>query len=285
MRRVNDQFKDKVAIVTGGASGIGRALCEELGQRGAVVIVADIKTKTAQQVASAIVATGGRARAAYLDVSQAQDVEKLIDETASEHGRLDYMFNNAGIAIAGEVRDMSLEHWRSIVDVNLWGVIYGTTIAYSLMVRQGFGHIVNIASLAGLTGYPTGTPYATTKYGVVGLSTSLRQEAAGLGVKVSVVCPGLIQTGIYEEITVLNARHEDMLDRLEDMLARIPFKLTMDATRAARAILRGVARNQAVITIPFYVRLLWWLYRLHPSLLAPLFRRIVKEFRTLRNKS
>jgi len=272
-----NHFRDKVAIVTGGASGIGRALCEELGQRGAVVIVADVNAERAQKVASAITTTGGRARAAHLDVSQAEDVQKLIDETASEHGRLDYMFNNAGIAMAGEVRDTSLELWRRIVDVNLWGVIYGTTAAYSLMVRQGFGHIVNVASLGGLVGSPTVTPYATAKHGVVGLSTSLRAEAADLGVRVSVVCPGHIQTGIYDVATVLNANREDLF-------ARIPFK-GMDATQAARAILRGVARNQAVITIPFYVRLLWWLYRLHPALLAPLGRKVVKVFRALRSEA
>ncbi|MCK5556949.1 MAG: SDR family NAD(P)-dependent oxidoreductase, partial [Candidatus Hydrogenedentes bacterium] len=91
-----DRFKDKVAIVTGGASGIGRALCEELGRRGAVVVVADINAEGAEQVASGIAASGGRARAAHLDVSRGEDVRKLVAETVSEHGRLDYMFNNAG---------------------------------------------------------------------------------------------------------------------------------------------------------------------------------------------
>jgi NAD(P)-dependent dehydrogenase (short-subunit alcohol dehydrogenase family) len=271
-----DIFQDKVAIVTGGASGIGRALCQELGQRGAAVIVADINDEGAEQVASAITAKR-QAEAVHLDVSQEESVQNLIDETASEHGRLDYIFNNAGIGIGGEVRDLNLEDWRTVIDVNLMGVLYGTTIAYKLMVQQGFGHIVNTASLAGLIGYPTNTPYATTKYAVIGLSNSLRLEAAELGVKVSVVCPGYVDTGIYAAAKVMNISQADK----EKILSNIPFKL-MDVTKAAHAILRGVERNKAIITFPAHARLLWWLYRLHPSLLDPLGSRTVEELRAAR---
>jgi NAD(P)-dependent dehydrogenase (short-subunit alcohol dehydrogenase family) len=274
---MKEHFENKVAIVTGGASGIGSALCHEMGRRGATVVVADINIEGAQHVASAITASSGHTRAAHLDVSQADDVQKLIDKTLSRHGRLDYMFNNAGIGIAGEVRDMNLEHWQRILDVNLRGVIYGTTSAYQVMIKQGFGHIVNIASLAGLVPIPMVTAYATTKYGVVGLSTSLRAEAAKLGVKVSVACLGLVRTGICDAATVLNVRREDLL-------ARTPFKMR-DASDAARAILRGVLRNKTVITMPFYVRLFWWLYRLNPCLLSPWSHKMLQDFRSLRRFS
>lgn len=272
-----DHFKDKVAIVTGGASGIGRSLCEALGQRGAVVIVADINAEGAQQVASAIIRAGGQARAAQLNVSQAKNVQNLTDETASEYRQLDYMFNNAGIAIVGEVRDMDLEHWRRILDVNLGGVIYGTTSAYQVMSKQGFGHIVNTASVAGLVPNPLLTAYSTTKYAVVGLSTSLRAEAAELGVKVSVVCPGVIRTGIIDAVTVVKVKHEEMIDKLSST-----FRM-MDAADCARCILRGVERNKAIITVTAFARWAWWLYRLHPALLGPIGRKIVKDFRSLRS--
>ncbi|MGD8984520.1 MAG: SDR family oxidoreductase [Desulfobacteraceae bacterium] len=270
---MND-FKDKIAIVTGGASGIGRELCIELGRRGAVVVVADIMQDGAQEVASTITTAGGQAVAALLDVSREQDVRKLIDETTREHGRLDYMFNNAGVAVSGDARDMTIEHWRRVFDVNLWGVVYGTNAAYSIMVKQGFGHIVNVSSLSGLIGYPTNIPYGTTKYGVVGLSNSLRVEAADLGVKVSVVCPGFVQTSIWENATLLNASREDVL-------AQIPFKM-MEVSKAAKATLRGVARNRAIIIFPFHARLLWWLNRLHPTILTPIGRKMVKNFRAIR---
>lgn len=270
-------FRDKVAIVTGGASGIGRALCEELSRKGATVLVADINAERAKQVASAITAAGGRARAAYVDVSQSEVVQNLVDETATAHGRLDFMFNNAGIGILGDARDMRLEHWRQIVDVNLWGVIYGTMSAYQVMVRQGFGHIVNTASGGGLIPLPMASAYAATKFGVVGLSTSLRIEAAGLGVRVSVVCPGGIQTDIIETTRLININREKAIRKLPGMRL-------MDATKCARIVLRGVARNKAIITVTAFARLTWWIYRFQPALLTPIVSKMAQEFRVLREE-
>ncbi|MDY6972629.1 MAG: SDR family oxidoreductase [Thermodesulfobacteriota bacterium] len=267
-------FKDKVAIVTGGASGIGRALCEELGKEGTMVVVADVNATGAKQVSSAVSSDGGQAHGTYLDVSQADDVQSLVDETASKHGRLDFMFNNAGIVVMGEVRDMSLEHWIRHVSVNLLGVIHGTTAAYSLMVGQGFGHIVNTASLAGLTSTPTLTPYTATKHAVVGLSTALRAEGVDLGVRVSVVCPGFVQTGMLDA-PVLKAS-------INELISRLPARAILDPTKAARIILKGVARNRPVIVFPFYARILWWLHRLHPAISAFWASRTIRDFRTIR---
>lgn len=275
-----DHFKDKVSIVTGGASGIGQALCEELGQLGAVVVVADINAEGAGQVASTITANGGQARATHLDVSQGEAVQKLIEDTASEHGRLDFVFNNAGISMGGEMRDTNVEHWRRILDVNLWGVIYGTSTAYQVMIKQGFGHIVNTASAAGLVPAPMQVPYATTKHAVVGLSTSLRAEAAELGVKVSVVCPGFIRTEIFD--TAIEVTTYKDKDAEADFLSS--FKM-MDPADCARVILRGVVRNKAIILVTGLARSLWWSYRLQPALLTPMHRNMVKHFQQLRSEA
>jgi NAD(P)-dependent dehydrogenase (short-subunit alcohol dehydrogenase family) len=270
------EFKDKISIVTGAASGIGQAISQALGDDGAVVIIADVNLEGAQKVAAAIQRKGGRAEATELDVTSAEDVQRVIDETVAKHGRLDLIFNNAGVAAGGEARDLSLADWRRIVDVNLMGVIYGTTAAYAVMVKQGFGHIVNTASLAGLLGAPFMVPYSATKHAVVGLSKSLRSEAADLGVKVTAICPGYIQTNIFEASPWRKINKDDILQK-------IPFKI-MEAEEAARIILRGVARNKALVVFPGYAKFFWFLSRLSLKLLAPLDRKTIKDFRANRSE-
>jgi NAD(P)-dependent dehydrogenase (short-subunit alcohol dehydrogenase family) len=253
-------FKDKVAIVTGGASGIGRELCRQLGEHGATVIAADINREGAEHVASSIAGSGGRASAALLDVTDPEATRKLVEGTAGDLGRLDYVFNNAGIAIGGEARDLDWgQHWRRMLDINLMGVIYGSRAAYSVMVEQGFGHIVNTASGAGLFPIPNTTPYVTTKFGVVGLSLSMRAEGADLGVKVSVVCPAMIETPIFEAGSYPNMDREKFLESL-------PRFLMNDVKDAVRVILRGVSRNRAIIIDSWYGRLMWRIYRFLPAL-------------------
>jgi NAD(P)-dependent dehydrogenase (short-subunit alcohol dehydrogenase family) len=270
-------FQDAVAVVTGGASGIGKALSEELGRRGARVVVTDLQEEGARAVAEGIVKAGGRASGSALDVRDAAAFERLLDDTIAAHGRLDYLFNNAGLAAVGEAQSLPLEHWRRVLDVNLWGVIHGATAAYARMVRQGSGHIVNIASLAGLGGMALGSPYSTSKFGVVGLSLTLRAEGADLGIKVNAVCPAYIKSAIFDNSTYVNATREGML-------ALIPFKF-LDVDVAVRKILRGVERNQPLIVFPFYARLLWWLSRLRPQIAVNVNRKTAQAFRRRKAKA
>jgi short-subunit dehydrogenase len=146
-----------------------------------------------------------------------------------------------------------------------------------VMIRQGSGHIVNTASGYGLLPGPVEAAYATTKHAVVGLSTSLRVEGADLGVKVSVVCPGFIETDIWQAATMLK------VDR-QEALAQIPFKM-MKSKDAARAILSGVERNKQYIVFPFHARLLWRLNRISPSLMKPVYAKLMRDFRTIRSGS
>ncbi len=269
-----EYFKDKIAIVTGGASGMGRAVCEQMGRHGATLVVADINQQGAQEVAESIVAAGGKARAVRLDVTRREDVHGLVNETAREHGRLDLIFNNAGIGILGDERDKTLDHWKKVVDVNLHGVLHGTTAAYPLMVAQGFGQIVNMASMAGYIPSPMDAAYGTTKHAVVGLSVSLRDEAADLGVKVNAVCPGFIRTPIIFNTPILNVR----VTR-EEIEESLPDWLYMDQDKAGTAILKGIARNRAMIVFPFHARVAWWLMRLYPPLFDRIGRLQIKVFR------
>lgn len=268
-------FGGKIAIVTGGASGIGRAVCEALGARGAVVVVANLAAEGAAAVARGIVERGGRAEAKALDVRDAEAVKKLVNDTAAAHGRLDYLFNNAGIAILGEERDVSLDDWRRVLDVNLYGVVHGVRAAYPIMVKQGAGHIVNTASLAGLVPAPGEASYAAAKFGVVGLSYTLRVEGAALGVKVSVVCPGFIDTPI---LTVSPIRYAT--DRAR-MMALAPTPMAPE--ECAETILRGVEKNRATIIVTGHAKVLAWLQRMSPGLVLWIGRRVIGRMRALRS--
>jgi NAD(P)-dependent dehydrogenase (short-subunit alcohol dehydrogenase family) len=262
---MRDEFRDKVAIVTGGGMGLGRALCEELANRGAIVVPADIKGEAARQVASQILQKGGRARAFEVDVSKRDDIAKLINDVVSEFQKLDYVFNNAAIVIGGDTRDLSVEQFDRVIGVDLHGVMYGSLEAYRVMVSQGHGQIVNVSSLSGLIPQPGNIPYSMSKWGVVGFSLALRIEGADLGVKVNCVCPGDMKTDIYENLIVVN------MDRatIERDSRRTHFLLPQwSAARAASEILSGVSRNRAMIVFPWIGRSFWRLYRYVPSLIT-----------------
>ena len=269
-------FDGAVAIVTGGASGIGRALSEALAQRGASVVLADRQIDIAQEVTGGIQAKGGKASATELDVTNFSAVEQLVQETTESQGRLDFIFNNAGIAIGGEVRVCEIEDWKSVLNVNLHGVVNGVQAAYPIMIRQGFGHIVNTASMAGLLPMPMGVSYATTKHAVVGLSKSLRIEAAEYGVRVSVMCPGFIRTPILQGGKygkMLQAAPPEEQEKFEKQVR------PMDPAPFAEKALDAIARNKPIIIVPGWYRLFWWLSRLSPALEAYIVRRSYRLMR------
>jgi NAD(P)-dependent dehydrogenase (short-subunit alcohol dehydrogenase family) len=273
------QFESAVAVVTGGAMGLGEALCEELGRRGATVVVADIDGDAANRVAERLAQTGAAALAVPVDVANEAQVAQLIDRTVSEYGRVDYMINNAGIAIGGDSRDLSIQQWRRVLDVDLLGVVHGTVHAYQVMARQGHGHIVNVSSLSGLVPQPGNIPYCTSKHGIVGLSLSLRAEGADLGVKVSAACPGDMKTKIYDNMVVVNMPREQVAALSRRTHYLMP---QMSAQAAARAILRGVARNRPLIVFPTAVQVIWHLYRRFPGLFYRINVHRMRLFRGLR---
>ena len=264
-----EAYLGKTAVVTGGASGLGRELCLELVMAGAKVFVSDINLEGARKTVEMITDAGGRAEAVRTDVRNQEEMAALVDRVAGE-GPLDYMFNNAGIIMFGEFRDMSYDDWRNFVESDVMSVIYGTRCAYEVMIRQGHGHIVNTASIFGVFPFTLATGYTTVKQAVVGLSLALRPEAAGLGVKVSVACPGSIDTEVRKNYKVLKADREAFNSYIQKQIAPNP---------AARKILKAVSRNKALIVFPWYDAIFYWLYRVYPPAYEWWQRPLVSMFR------
>lgn len=250
----------RVAIVTGGGSGIGEALCRALAARGDTVIVADIDGAAAERVASDL---GVRATATKVDVRDAAAVQAVVDEAVATHGRLDLIFNNAGIGVGGDVLELSVAHWDRIIDINLRGVVHGIQAAYPVMARQRSGHIVNTASVAGLTPPPYMAPYVATKHAVVGLSLSLRGEAKANGVKVTVVCPGWTDTPILDSTGPDDLPKPPSIGEGARATAERMGKL-YQPDQLAQDILRGIDRNKAMVVAPRQARILWRVMRLAP---------------------
>jgi len=270
-----DQFKSKVAVITGGASGIGRALAGELGRRGARLVLADLNASLLAETVASLTRSGCEAAGTTLDVTDFEAVKRLVDDTFSAYGSLDFIFNNAGISILGEALDFSIDDWRRVIDVNLYGVVHGVAAAYPVMVEQGSGHIVNTSSLAGLFPAVGEISYTTSKYGVVGLSEVLRMEGAKYGVKVSAVCPGFIHTPIYESIGVVG------FDRGK-MAALTPRGMAPE--KCARIVLRGVERNRAIIPVSASAHIAWRAERFAPRLVRAFDRRMLETFRKTKSR-
>lgn len=275
MASATTAFRNANVLVTGGASGIGRALAERLAGLGANVTVIDLQADLAEQVAASIRAAGGKAVAHTLDITDYAATEALYRRVAATTGKLDFAFNNAGIWMSGDAQAFSLDDWNRLIDVNLRGTIHGTRAAYAIMVAQGCGHIVNTASVAGLTPDPGCTAYATTKHAIVGLCSSLRVEAARYGVRVSALCPGVVETPLLDGGGKFGKVLDDVgADQMRRMWAGMR---PMPADAFAARALADVARNRAVIVWPFGGRLLWWAERLSPELGSRLARIIYQR--------
>jgi len=251
-------FHPRVSIVTGGASGIGRAIAAELVARGSHVVVADLDGAAAQRTADEL---GPNASAATVDVSDAGAVAALVDATVAEHGRLDVMVNNAGIAVGGLLEELEAHHWAKAIDVNLRGVVNGVSAAYPHLRAQRSGHILNTASLAGLIPAPAMLPYTTTKHAVVGLSTALRAEAASQGVRVSVLCPAFVDTPLLDDVYAAPASFGGSSVRARVRLMQPRF---LTAEHVARRAVAGMAANKAVIPVGFLAHASWRLLRYAP---------------------
>jgi NAD(P)-dependent dehydrogenase (short-subunit alcohol dehydrogenase family) len=245
-----------VAVVTGGASGIGKALCEELARQGHRVVVADVNEAAGEAVAASLRAVGATARFVALDVRDAERFEQVLGGVVEEFGQLDFLFNNAGVVVFKTAVEHTREDWDLTVGVNLHGAINGCRAAMPHMLRQGRGHIVNTSSIAGLAPLAEYPVYGVTKFAVVGLSLNLRSELAAKGVKVSVLCPGGIRTQMTAPLT----------KRFKPEQAAVVDRVIPPPEALARRAVKALRRNPAIVVFPWWYRLVWWTWRLFPGL-------------------
>lgn len=273
-RRAGGAFGGKTAIVTGGASGIGRALGAELIAAGSKVVLVDLDGERARAAAAAL---GERATGHAVDVRDLDAVRGLVDDVTAHHGGVDLFFANAGVSLSGRVDELTAAHWDHVLAVNLHGVVNTVLATYPGMAARGRGHLVLTASASGLAPTPLVVPYATSKYAVVGLGLCLRPEAALRGVRVSVLCPGPVDTPILDQ------RPSDDLPAVtsgtltaRQYLSSLRLR-PMPADRFARRAVRQLAHNRAVVTVPASVGVAWRLHSLAPQAFDRVSRLLVRR--------
>lgn len=230
-------YENAVVLVTGAGGGIGSALADELAARGATVVRTDL-----------------HGAEVTLDVTDGDAVEDVVAKTVADHGRLDIAVAAAGVGVAGPAETFSLDDWRRVIDVNVWGTVHVVRSVYPRLVERQRGHLLLVASLSGLTPTPLLTPYAMTKYATVGLARSLRIEAARHGVGVTALCPGPVDTPLLDTRAAIDVRRY-----LTDGAGR-----ALAPSRVARDALDGMQKNRAIVA-PGRARVLALLTRLAPS--------------------
>jgi NAD(P)-dependent dehydrogenase (short-subunit alcohol dehydrogenase family) len=271
---MSDSFRGRVALVTGAANGIGRAVAEALARQGAKVTLLDIEGDGVRRVTAELAAEGASVVAVEADVRDYAAVARAVTECFERDGRLDYVFNIAGIGVMAMARDHTIEDWTDVLQTNLFGAIHAVQACFPLMVRQGSGHIVNMGSLGGVMPLTGNISYVTSKAGVIALSQTLRNEARAHGVRVSVVCPAAVKTKMFERAKFVG------LDRDAVLKVLPPGGITPE--ECARAILRGVEQNHAMI-LPHVAKVMWLVHRLLPVATGGMIRSLTRKFEALRD--
>ncbi|HJZ85357.1 MAG TPA: SDR family NAD(P)-dependent oxidoreductase [Polyangia bacterium] len=251
------------AVVTGAGSGLGRALCVVLAQRGARIVASDINLSAAR--ATVALLPGDQAHAVACDVANFEQVQALGEKADQLLGGVDLVVNNAGVAAGGRVGEIPLSDWQWLLGINLWGVIHGCHVFVPRLRRQKSGHILNVASAAGLAGLPQLGPYNVSKAGVIALSETLHGELLPEGISVTVLCPTFFQTGIARTARAQDPRTLALAEKLMELAP-------LTAEDVARRALQGVDRGELYVLPQADARWIWRLKRLAPDrfhLLAP----------------
>jgi len=199
-------IEGKVVVITGASSGIGEAAARLLAQRGAHVVLGARRVRQLELLAASIAASGGSARARSLDVTSREDMQAFVDFAKTAFGRIDVIVNNAGVMPLSPLSSLKFDEWNQMIDVNIRGVLHGIAAVLPAMEAQGFGQVINISSIGGLSVSPTAAVYCATKFAVRAISDGLRQETDKL--RVTVVCPGVVESELANNISDDAAREE-----------------------------------------------------------------------------
>lgn len=237
-------FKDKVVIVTGAGSGIGAATAKMFSEKGAHVVVSDINEENGRQTVESIESDNGSASFLKADVSNYEDFQKLINQTIQEYSKVDVLVNNAGIANKTLVKtaEHSLDEWDRVIAVNQTGVFYGMQLALRQMMKQGYGNIVNIASLAGLKASGNNIAYSASKFAVVGMTKSAALEYASKNIRINAVCPSYTRSALLDKVL------EEKPDMHDKLLYATPMKRFGQPNEIAEAVLWLASENTSFIT-------------------------------------
>jgi NAD(P)-dependent dehydrogenase (short-subunit alcohol dehydrogenase family) len=227
---VTQQFSGKVALVTGGASGLGRGSAIALSKEGAKVVVADVAASEAEATVQAITAAGGQAIFVKADVTKSSEVEAMVQSTLKAFGRLDFALNNAGIdGVRARTADYPEEVWHQVINVNLTGVFLCMKSELAVMVKQGSGVIVNMSSVAGVTGFPGHAAYTASKHGVIGLTKTAAMDYAKVGIRINAICPAYTRTPMLDRML---GQHPALEAKL---ISRVPLRRLGTTAEIAQA--------------------------------------------------
>lgn len=260
-------FQGRVAAITGAGSGIGRALAINLAAAGCHLSLSDVNESGLADTVAQLQQSGVKVTSARVDVAQRAEVEAWAEQTAKDHGKVNLIFNNAGVALGGTVEGTSIEEYEWIVNINLWGVIYGTKAFLPHLVASGEGHVINVSSIFGLFSQPTQSGYNATKFAVRGFTESLRQELdlAANGVSATCVHPGGIKTNIAaaakfnDSAAALTGKNKEQSTKDFEKL----FRTTAD--EAAKIILKAVRGNKRRVLVGFDAKVIDVFQRVLPT--------------------
>jgi len=248
----------KTAVITGAASGIGRALALELAKEGCTMLLADINEQRLAQTCETVLQAGGKAEMFLCDVSRLDDVMRMADHCFDEWGRVDILINNAGVASIGFMGDIPIKDWEWIVSINFWGVVYGCHAFVPRMKKQGSGYIVNVASAAGILSSAEMSPYNATKAAVIAISETLKSELAPYDIGVTVLCPTYVKTNLLDKM------------RFTDEFQRYCSTTGMDNARwtpekFAGLVIDAVKKEKMYVVPQAAAKMFWWSKRISPA--------------------